>query len=306
MYRLSGWGCAQGSRKQYCRVGSRTEVSTATIEQETGILGIRGTDIWSPSRVGYFTDRFTPSNHPSTCSTQVDGELYWRQDMTESGGALMPEITITRVNDLDSQTLAWTTTANTEKLAWECTGGGNQSNMMTDRTISNQNEALSHTNTRTTWKEFQTNGWSAGTWNCTWKISGNGVVNTKKETFKIEAAPVPPNDPNFGMYGMKPKFTLSRTCDGTPCSTIIPGNVSYGANWTTEKAQEVSFTCTGPATSTQTGKKIVVGLNMSTNFSKYQDLIDAGWTPGSYNCTWKSLGFDGSATLFTDTFTIRG
>lgn len=163
VYRLSGWGCAQGSRKQYCRVGSRTEVSTEKIEQETGILGIRGTDIWSPSRVGYFPDRFTASNNSSSCNSQVDGDLYWRQDMTESGGILMPEITISRINDADSQTLAWTTTANTEKLAWECTGGGNQGNMMTDRTISNQNEALSHTNTRTTWKEFQTNGWSAGT-----------------------------------------------------------------------------------------------------------------------------------------------
>lgn len=121
----------------------------------------------------------------------------------------------------------------------------------------------------------------------------NGVRNTHYPITSSTVAPLP-----------KPTFTLSRTCNGQPCTSVKPGD-TYGANWTTENATKLSYACsTGPATSTNIGKSFEVGNTMSTNFSTHQQLIAGGWTAGNYACNWTITGSGGTITQ-SDSFTIE-
>lgn len=90
-----------------------------------------------------------------------------------------------------------------------------------------------------------------------------------------------------------PALSMSRTCNGTPCATIKPGD-TYAANYTTTDATSISYKCTGPVGSSQIGNEVSLPLQLSGNTSSYESLVTGGWIVGSYTCTYTIVGPGGT------------
>jgi hypothetical protein len=105
--------------------------------------------------------------------------------------------------------------------------------------------------------------------------------------------------------GTVPVILFNRTANGVLTNTISNDSKRYGVSWSTAHTTSLKFVCKWPSTSTQINKEVALGLQNSWDETSYNDLIQWGWTPGTYDCDIIGTGNTGKTTTVKHIFTIE-